>query len=586
MFTNPKGNFTAKQLEDIHNELLEINVDGDGEAVILSLPNAGSPTIQNLAFSALLVGADSLLDLMLRNGLAVTPLLAYACQPNVGTKHTFLKLLKRTSSEELNSPDLPALIHLLAQPMIFDRKDKLQALLRKGVNPNVLHNGTPALVTYIRNHLQGLALVLLEHGVDPRLATNLGEDASHAAAKQGHVEILEKVQLGCDRTCEATFTMKDRDGSSTNFTVECNSLHVAAFNGHARVLKYFITRYKPDLSCATSDNEYHHIHMAAISGAVACIQTLVNAGSDIFAEAKDGSTALHLAVRFHQTKTVESLLGQHLNLAVALDSHQRTPFLLALECGFTSIAKLFLSHKGITKLPGESHMPPSIRSEHVASVIQFGDTKLCEELLKETSVDWFSSSLSCGCTPLMLAIHNETPTVIEWLLQKIPNKLAGSCSTHFKEKGFAVLNEACRHPKLNGYLNHLLDSCLSDGFEWTTAPVSPIHIAAAVNNAKAILIIATHIETNGVMYRRWFPDRVLDSDALLECFLNHKARSLSGQTPLHVAAGTRSKKLFKSSSTSGLMSMQRMTTKSILYILLCINASLKVWNYLHRLEHL
>lgn len=222
---------------------------------------------------------------------------------------------------------------------------------------------------------------------------------------------------------------------------------------------------------------------------------------------RDGYTALHTAVRNSQIQAVKALLdlgGPRLN-SIA-DNEKLTPFMHALQIGYSNIIKLFADMGTFKAEANPSVSRSKFIGQTIEMVIRSRDLVQCKNLLAVTSLDDFETCpLRCdGCSPVMLAIREGNLAVLKWLLEVNCTGLIGSCPVHFRRRvqpGYNALISACDNPELNGALPPLLVAYLKLGLDWTSAPVSPIHAAARANNLAAIKTILDHIGKKDLLYR-------------------------------------------------------------------------------------
>lgn len=488
------------------------------------------PEALDLAGTGVAANAAPFLDLLLKNGVSVhqrppsnggatrRTLLEIACAPgNRTTALTFEKLLEYADPERLDDVDdtLQGLIHNLILPGP-GRDQKLIALLEKGANPDLLRWGrSPALVSFILERQHDAAMILLENGANPALATKDGMDAALASASRGSLRMLEKIksmvgpEFDWERTCMSHFTIIHPGGGQVTTTASnCNALHLAAFNGFDIILKFYCFSFNMDVNHAIVDNMHRPVHLAAIGGSAPCIRVLHEHGANLTLRASDGFTALHTAVRNSQVQAVKTLLelgGAELNSIV--DNEMLTPFMHALQIGFPSVIKLFTDMGTFGKVEASASAARArFIGQTIEMVIRSGDLVQCKNLLAVTSLEDFETCpLRCdGCSPVMLAIREGKLAVLKWLLDEGCTGLVGACPVHFRrhmQPGYNALLSVCRNPKLNEGLVPLLSAYLANGIDWTTAPVSPVHAAARANNLAAIKIILQHMRSKDLSYR-------------------------------------------------------------------------------------
>ena len=547
----------------------------------------------SLLNTAVLSNAGDLIDVLLKKGVSVherpanntrdrRTALETACIPGTRTsKYTFEKLLEHADPsrlDELDPSSSQGVIHLLAAPGVHQRDQKLTALLDRGADPNLIRwKKTPNLVAYILERQVDAALILLNKGADPSLLTKEGMDAALAAASRGCTPILEKIKalrsvnFNWSRTCISHFTLIHPGGARVTTTASnCNALHLAAFNGHDVVLQFYLLHFKLDINAPIQEDLRRPVHFAAISGSSSCIRVLHQHGADLKARTRDGSTPLHTAVRGSQAQTVKMLLELEPQNSNLEDNEFMTPFMYALRIGFGDIIKLFANIGPLRPSPQVGPMSEArplrarLIGETIESVIRSGDLLQCQNLLAVTSIEELETSpLKCeGCTPMILAIREMKPAIVQWLLSKGCRGFIGSCPGHYRryrQLGFNALNMICEKPKLtNPCLPTMLVAYLRENIDWTSASMSPIHTAARANNSAAVSLIVDHIRSQPIAYRQRFRFGGMDpmlgvekdpellkglTEQMVQHVLNQAVTtndipeiSVPGYTPLHIAA--------------------------------------------------
>ncbi|CAI4214859.1 unnamed protein product [Parascedosporium putredinis] len=458
-----------------------------------------STTALSLLNTAVVANATPLLDLLLERGVSVH---------SRGISTVSIALLRASFTFGESK---------CAQP-----GSEADGLAGEGGRPKLDAVGkTPTLVSFILERQIDAALILLGKGADPSLPTKEGMDAALASASRGCMRVLEKIRamaptdFNWARTCRSHFTIIHPGGAQVTTTASnCSALHLAAFNGYDLVLQYYLNNFKLDVNSQIQDDQRRPIHFAAISG---------------------------------QAQAVKMLLG--LDPHSLADNEMMTPFMHALRIGFVEIIKLFVEvdkSPEPTPVPAPASAPdrqpqdPPLRTrmigETIDSVVRSGDVRHCRSLLSVLSIEDFAMMpLKCeGCTPLILAIRENKADVLEWMLTNECKGFTGSCPAHFRRSrqlGFDALNLLCERPRLIKLLPKMLEAYLREGIDWTSACLSPIHMAARANNIDAIDDIVRHVKHDALKYRltKYILDQRVTGDEIPEV-------AAPGWTPLHIAA--------------------------------------------------
>jgi len=484
-----------------------------------------SPHTIDVFNSAVDANSVGFLEAMLLKGVSVSGRamkgkqrspLEVACTPSRCTAATFELLLQYATKETLDKLDSSnqGLIHHLIDPTVFQRDLKLQALLYKGADPDLKRwkNKVPALVAYILDRQINPAMILLDHGADPRATSKEGMDATLAAASRGSIKLLERLTMilanthyDWGRTCLSHFTILHPGGArSTTTASKCNALHLAAFNGHDLTLQFYFEKVpKVDVNAKVIDSHRQPLHFAAAGGAYSCLKLLVENGADLEARTMDGSTPLHVAVRAGQRQAVELLL--QLGPAHPVDKNNLTPLFYALDIGVKEIVEMFFGLSIATPPSRDSTERKDQICRAVKMVISKGNLDHCKMLLKATSAKEIRTAyLECGkCSALTYAIRKQHGHIVNWLLDLGCEGFIGSCLDHsLKDKrGFNALNDICEKPRLLKCISPILDAYLKASISWTSMEAGALHSCAMSDNAEGISKVMQHLAENALEYR-------------------------------------------------------------------------------------
>jgi ankyrin repeat protein len=485
-------------------------------------------------------GHMGLMRKLLAKGLSVhtrwekVSTLEESCSPNhFCDPHTFSELLKHADKGKLDELDATGqgLIHLLIDPRVKYRDDKLRLLLDRGADPNLRRDGNaPAIVAYILERQLDAALILLEKGADFTLATKEGLDAALAAACRGSTRLLAKIRalakenFDCNTICSSRFTVFHPSGQSITFNAtKCNALHMAAFNGHESVLQLYLSTFKMDANTVAMDDLRAPVHFAALAGSSACIKMLHAYGANLEAQTRNGSTALHLAAVNCQCYAVRTLL--ELGPKSPVDGDGITPYIYAVRTGMKHLVEIFHEFAPdifpLKVLSVISARRARLIGAALETAISAGELQTCRNIAASTSIAEIDSArLKCnGCTPLLFAIRKSKLHIICWLLDSGSRAFTGVCKAHFAG-GYDALTEVIErkifnqtrpgHPMPVGGLAardiyvKLLDAYQTAGIWWFTSPLSPIHAAARRNDELAISDIISHIREHWWTYKQAF----------------------------------------------------------------------------------
>ncbi|XP_026641149.1 ankyrin repeat domain-containing protein 24 isoform X3 [Microtus ochrogaster] len=149
-------------------------------------------------------------------------------------------------------------------------------------------------------------------------------------------------------------------------------------------------------------------HLAAMKGAVGCLEVMLAQGSDVMSTDGAGYNALHLAAKYGHPECLKQLLEASCVVDIE-DSSGWTALHHAAAGGCLSCSKLLCSFK--------AHMNPRDRSGATPLIIaaQMCHTDLCRLLLQQGAAA--NDQDLQGRTALMLACEGASPETVEVLLQ-------------------------------------------------------------------------------------------------------------------------------------------------------------------------
>jgi hypothetical protein len=281
---------------------------------------------------------------------------------------------------------------------------------------------------------------------------------------------------------------------------------MAALNGHVHVFWFYFTNaILTDLEAITLPEGYRLIHFACLHGSSSFIRVLFNLGVDINSRTRDGSTALHVAVRAHQSGAVQTLIELGLRVD-SLDNACMTPLVYALKQGSKVITEALLAAVTPVNDNGQkqSDFPPKKTSyllEALNTAIKRSDIRLCRIIWDEGCPLDVPLPACHGCTPIMAALGRGRTDIALWMLDVMDERtkktkaLDGQCDKHFR-CGTTSLEIACGMVDCEALLGKLLDVYLELGSNWLKWPLGLLHICARKNNTKAIGVIIDYVKKN------------------------------------------------------------------------------------------
>ncbi|KAL0930309.1 ankyrin unc44 [Colletotrichum truncatum] len=461
-----------------------------------------------------------------------------ACQVYNGCDETmFNTLLDHADPSKLNDTDPSGvgLLHKLIDGMVLDRDRKLEALLRRGCDPNPPPGigKDPVLVSYVKERQIDAALTLLHFGADPSATNSFGMDAAIAAASRGSLRILEEIRHckpGFDwgRKCVSHFAIWGATGMDRTTTMrDCTALHLAAHNGHEAVLQLYIKDLGLDIESATVDELWRPLHSAVVGGFASCVRTLLEHGADPAARDYQGCTPLTVAVHNNRIEATRVLL----DLGLKNNSHMdiAEPFVRAVVTGRKDIIRLFKPYL-MTIVPGPPNglgvpnTSPKVVGVVLENLIAGGNMDDCAkvlDLVEPSARD--SIRLACGkCSPMVLALKLQHFHISRLFIElgMTSHFVGGHCFRHiggfFPGMSGQLFEPTALHYAINRLKSEIstdekaVVTQLQDLSDWTQYSLSPMHTAARREDDVGARLIVDHIREHPERYirllrepRRW-----------------------------------------------------------------------------------
>jgi ankyrin repeat protein len=344
------------------------------------------------------------------------------------------------------------------------------------LSPSGMADGWTALMWGALGKSDAVCRYLLDRGADPNLQSDEdGASALHYAAARRSPSIC---QLLLDRGADP----------SALDTRENTPMHYAAATDTPEAIVGLVS--KGANPCAANESGFTPLHAAAANGAIASCQVLLDLKADPNGQDQGGRTALHLAALRGDGKQCETLLIGGANPR-ARTTFGETPLHLAAASGDLNTLILLIQAGCSVRSPSSLGLTPL----HYAASY---DRRPAAAILIQRGV-LMNATAAEGFTPLHLAILQDSMGVIPLLL---------------------VLGAKPSPP---------------DGEDWT-----PLHLAAFKPGPSGQFAFGHEEEETEVeetltaaQEERLARDPLF---RLLEHGANARARNLSGETPLHLAA--------------------------------------------------
>lgn len=222
--------------------------------------------------------------------------------------------------------------------------DHVKKLLESGVDPNTANDiGTSALHIAAKEGHWDIARLLLEKKASPRLQDGHNAIPLHRAIKPGHTKIV-RLLLDCDPTlCESV-------------TDPTRMLCLAASNGHTEIVQILLDHNVPSLDKAPQNTALHY---AAKYGFPEVCNLLLEhdksltrtlwermTGPSLEVDTKDCYGVIPFVYAFQKKhhQAVEVFLRHYPHLTNARDNYKQLLFLEAARNRDTEMIRIFLDH--------------------------------------------------------------------------------------------------------------------------------------------------------------------------------------------------------------------------------------------------
>ncbi len=215
-----------------------------------------------------------------------------------------------------------------------------------GVDPRNEDGQTPLMYACFRGH-RDVVRFLLYVGAESSSASELGLTCAHAAAQEGHLEVLETLL-----EAEEKKAGNERGGADPRRTMSWSTtkeghtpLHLAASSGNVDCLKRLIAA-GADVNAKDAKGVTPLI-LSAFVDQLSSVRALLSAGADATVADEDGFTALHAATQEGHLEVVEEILGQEDRVVgrilEATNGDGSTPLVMAVRENDMEMVKLLIA---------------------------------------------------------------------------------------------------------------------------------------------------------------------------------------------------------------------------------------------------
>ena len=222
-------------------------------------------------------------------------------------------------------------------------------------------------ITASKGYFPFFKMLLETYNFDLFSKTDDGWSVLHYAAKGGHLELFEYlVEKGSD-----VYRGK-RDGM--------NCLHIAASNGYFRLCKVLLEKYSFNIH-VSSNRGWSVLHCAVETGHLELFQYLIERGSNVHEQTKDGMNCLHIAAGNGWFRFCKVLLENY-NFDILMDNDNGwSPVHFAAKAGDLELFQ-YLAEQGYDVC---RRTKDGMICLHIAALN--GCFRLCKILLEKYNVD-------------------------------------------------------------------------------------------------------------------------------------------------------------------------------------------------------
>ena len=183
----------------------------------------------------------------------------------------------------------------------------------------------------------------------------------HIAALHGDIDLVKNIEV---RT----------KNQSPETGYERNPLHLAAFQGHLEICKWYIMNTTHISEVNRADyNGWTVLHLAASNGQVETFNYLLEHGADLYLKDQEGQTALHIAAQLNSLKICKLIVEIYDKGGVLVNSGANgrwgdgeTPLHTATRYGHTEIVEFILANvvdKNLVNENGDTPLSLAAKNE-------------------------------------------------------------------------------------------------------------------------------------------------------------------------------------------------------------------------------
>lgn len=425
------------------------------------------------------------------------------------SKEIIIALLSHAAAAEMKagSPHGAGLglLHMIAEAHPTGKTHTrwlVEELVGRGVNINGearFQPGCTPLVHHLSRDAFQTAEILLDLGANP--FANADFDPVHASLAADGLSFLRRL-LRCSKE---TGISVQWNGIKTdiigiqgisNKPESISPIHVIAGKGLSEILDFYVDEgLLKDINVKTA-NGHTAVHLAALADQAALINQLHLQGASLDIQSDDGSTALHLAVRYDCPSAAKTLL--ELGLKSSLDAVAMTPRMYALARKDDNMIKLLDRYLPLDATPStfvDAHPLSWKRKQYLAQsfedALERDDLEECQRLhhagfpLDTT----FSSGL--GCSPMVEALRKGRLRIVDWLLNCEETTLETAFDRY---SGATAIEFAMAQARFNPILKRLLSLCMEQGGDLIRNDHSPLKWAIINHNEEGLRIFLDFVK--------------------------------------------------------------------------------------------